>query len=241
MANRTCSVEGCGAPYECKGFCNRHYKRWRLYGDPSAPRHPAAREITPESFWARVDRSAGASGCWPWTGRLSKAGYGAIDWVGHSVVAHRVAYELTVGPVPEGLDLDHLCRNRACANPAHLEPVTSRENTLRSPIALPAINARMVTCKEGHPLVRLPNGRQRWCPICKKNYRRPPRRYRGMHEPPAKTGAPTCKRGHPFAGDNLRFARGQRVCITCQNENQRRRRAAAKNERSQHELSGKRD
>jgi hypothetical protein len=81
-------------------------------------------------FWRRVDRTS-PDGCWNWTGALNAAGYGAVGCNNKVLRTHRVAYELLVGPIPEGLQLDHLCRNRACCNPAHLEPVTNRENWMR--------------------------------------------------------------------------------------------------------------
>lgn len=80
-------------------------------------------------LWRHLDRSGE---CWVWTGALN-TGYGRVH-VGpgrRSAYGHRVLYEMLVGPVPEGLDLDHLCRNRACCNPDHLEPVTRQENLLR--------------------------------------------------------------------------------------------------------------
>ncbi len=80
-------------------------------------------------LFRRVERTD--SGCWLWTGALN-GGYGRIHHSpGRVLYTHRAAYELLVGPVPEGMDLDHLCRNRACCNPDHLEPVTRRENLLR--------------------------------------------------------------------------------------------------------------
>ena len=87
-------------------------------------------------FWSRVVKS---DDCWEWAGAHDNHGYSKTSFEYRDMAAHRVAYELVVGPIPEGLTIDHLCRNRGCVNPAHLEPVTQRENTLRgvSPAALP--------------------------------------------------------------------------------------------------------
>jgi len=69
--------------------------------------------------------------CWLWQGIINEAGYGKLKVSKRWVKAHRYSYELFVGDIPEGLTLDHLCRNRSCVNPGHLEPVTLRENVLR--------------------------------------------------------------------------------------------------------------
>lgn len=102
--------------------------------------------------------------CWLWLGSPHH-GYGLVR-VGlrKQRKAHRVAYELLVGPVPDGLVLDHLCRRKRCINPAHLEPVTQAENIRRgtSPAAL---NRLRNDCKLGHPLRALPSGK-RYCPTC---------------------------------------------------------------------------
>ena len=100
-------------------------------------------------FEAKFEKS---SGCWNWKAGLSFYGYGWFrphGVTGSTVNAHRVAYELYVGKIPKGMTLDHLCRNRQCVNPAHLEPVTSVENTLRGE-GLSATNRRKTMCKRGH-------------------------------------------------------------------------------------------
>lgn len=97
-------------------------------------------------FWAKVRKGAE---CWEWVGAHTSRGYGNF-WSGSRyVAAHIFAYSLLVGSVPRGLDLDHLCRNRSCVNPEHLEPVTRRENTLRGETPA-ARNARKTHCLRGH-------------------------------------------------------------------------------------------
>ncbi len=89
-------------------------------------------------------------GCLVWTGPLDKDGYGRMAYDGTTRLVHRIYYALTVGPFPKNLTLDHLCRNRACCNPAHLEPVTTQVNILRGTGA-PARNRRKTHCLRGHP------------------------------------------------------------------------------------------
>lgn len=151
---RTCSIDGCSAPAYCRGWCVKHYSRWRNHGDPT--RGPLT--VT-ERFSRRVIITPG---CWLWTGTTSNSGYATISVGGRLLYAHRVSYEQHVGPIPEGLELDHLCHtrdvecpggidcpHRSCVNPAHLEPVTPRTNTLRgtSPAAQ---QARRTHCVNGH-------------------------------------------------------------------------------------------
>ena len=88
-------------------------------------------------------------GCWNWLGSKSR-GYGYLNFKGKLYLAHRFFYERLKGPIPPGLTLDHLCRNRSCCNPRHLEPVTSGENVLRGE-SWAGINSRKTHCKKGHP------------------------------------------------------------------------------------------
>ncbi|HEY5055470.1 MAG TPA: HNH endonuclease signature motif containing protein [Acidobacteriaceae bacterium] len=87
--------------------------------------------------------------CWEWQGKRSN-GYGYFSLNGKYVKAARFAYEMFIGPIPEGLQLDHLCRNRACCKPWHLEPVTNRVNGLRG-VSPCAVNVAKTECPKGHP------------------------------------------------------------------------------------------
>lgn len=94
-------------------------------------------------FWPKVNKT---DTCWLWTAARTPDGYGSFD----KRVAHRWAYENCVGPVPDCLELDHLCRVRHCVNPAHLEAVTRCENQRRSPVSAGGRNAAKTHCPRGH-------------------------------------------------------------------------------------------
>src|SRR6185369_1743609 len=100
-------------------------------------------------FWARVNKT---ESCWLWTGGVTASGYATTRLADgkKQQVVHRFAYERLVGLIPSGLELDHLCRVRICVNPAHLEPVTARTNTLRAPEGVTAKKARQTHCIRGH-------------------------------------------------------------------------------------------
>lgn len=102
-----------------------------------------------QRFYALVRVPSAPDGCLEWQGYRQALGYGRFRVAGQKVLAHRFAYELLVGPIPEGLSLDHLCRNPSCVNPMHLEPVTHQVNCLRG-VSPFADNARKSACAKGH-------------------------------------------------------------------------------------------
>lgn len=102
-------------------------------------------------FWGHVDKR-GHDECWPWKMHCNPGGYGRFSTVrGKMFLAHRVAYALAIGEIPDGLVIDHLCRNRRCCNPSHMEPVTRVENTMRGEAPW-ARKKRQTMCVNGHPL-----------------------------------------------------------------------------------------
>lgn len=131
--------ETCGAPLLARG---------KKYCSPECY-HQKTPAI--ERFLRRVEKT---DACWNWLGKRTPKGYGSFELNGKTIAAHRYSYERSIGPVPAGMQLDHLCRNRACVNPSHLEPVTSRENTLRGDhpnIVKRRNRIASGVCENGHP------------------------------------------------------------------------------------------
>ena len=123
-----------------------------------------------ERLTRKIETPRDADGCWEWRGYKDKPGYGTFNVGGYMRKAHRVSYETFVGAIPAGLHLDHLCRNHGCVRPDHLEPVTSRENTLRGE-TLAATQVVRTHCPAGHEYSGLNlylsnEGRKRRCRAC---------------------------------------------------------------------------
>ena len=138
---RQCIVPECGNPFLARGFCRTHYNF--LHHRKLLSPHPTPIERFLASF------SIEETGCWLWQGTLDTGEYGLFFAEKIYFGAHRWSYEWFIGPIPDGLTIDHLCRVHRCVNPDHLEPVTHRENCLRG-IAPAAQNAHKTHCKYGH-------------------------------------------------------------------------------------------
>ena len=114
------------------------------------------KRLTGSERISRLSTSPTMRGCRLWTGAINGDGYGRVGIDCKNLAAHRISYEVANGPIPDGLEIDHLCGERSCVEPSHLEAVTHKENVLRGN-SFSAVNARKASCIYGHPL---PAGRK---------------------------------------------------------------------------------
>lgn len=128
-SDRTCGFAGCERKHYGMDLCQPHYLQ-RRRGSELKPLKIKWHDIRSKmEHYLEPDEN----GCWIWQLSLTTQGYGRVQWKGNFYVVHRQLWLESGRIIPEGLELDHLCRVRACANPDHLEPVTHLENMLRSP------------------------------------------------------------------------------------------------------------
>lgn len=145
---KRCKIEDCGRTGKLtRGWCSKHYGRWRTHGDPTKTLNPNLASGTPEErFWVKVDAEGD---CWEWTACKNEDGYGIFGTKRGNKLAHRFSWELLIGPIAEDKELDHRCRNRACVNPLHCVETTHADNNRRG-YSPTAVNARKTHCPKNH-------------------------------------------------------------------------------------------
>jgi hypothetical protein len=188
-------------------------------------RHALARFI--EKYRVNHD-----TGCWEWCHAKQGGGYGLFWLEGKYVLAHRASYAFFIGPIADGLTIDHLCKSPGCVNPSHLEAVNMATNFWRGN-SFASLNKRKTHCPQGHPyagdnLVVTKEG-SRQCRTCTRQrtrawqqterartYHRLYARQRYQRTGHASWERTHCPQGHPYAGDNLKVnAKGHRLCRAC--------------------------
>jgi hypothetical protein len=188
-----CPIEGCERPVQRREWCNAHYRRWLAHGDPSDNWSNGNQSDFKRRRALMAKIRVEPSGCWIWTGNKIAGGYGTMRVGGkRREYVHRVSYRLHKGPIPDGYHLDHLCRQRLCVNPEHLEAVLPRVNILRG-VGATAQHARKTHCPRGHEYTPentiTPAGRRgRRCRTCSRAYEKA--RWQARAKPHEPHGAP---------------------------------------------------
>lgn len=173
-----CSIDGCGRRPKSHGWCDKHYQRWQHHGDPLYTEIVYGDDES--RFWQKVDKNGPSPSrrpdlgpCWLWMAAVDDGGYGTFAADGRGQKAHRWAFSHFVRPVPDELEVDHLCSVRGCVNyERHLEVVTPLVNTRR----IVGGNATKTACKNGHPFTpentyRRPEGGRK-CRVCTNDAQR---------------------------------------------------------------------
>ena len=127
MLPKICTIPECETivgKNSARGWCFRHYQRWLRHGDPLGGGPWLPNLSTEERFWSKVEKTAT---CWNWTGATNEHGYGMVTRKDGQRRAHRVAWTTLVGDIPDGMQVDHRCRKRACVNPGHLRIETTKQ------------------------------------------------------------------------------------------------------------------
>lgn len=170
-----CSVDGCEKPPKTlkHGLCAMHHSRQQRTGTTALRAYDVQAAVA--RFWSKVE-VRGEAECWPFKGTVLRNGYGQFTVQGKAYEAHRFSYEISVGPIPKGLTIDHVkargCTLHNCVNPSHLEPVTIQENLRRSD-CVSAVNSRKVACpKCGADYTGIDSRGDRFCRPCKAAWTR---------------------------------------------------------------------
>jgi hypothetical protein len=169
MEKATCTVDGCVRIQRSRGWCDMHYQRVRHHGSVDLPPRPEPEAL----FWSQVDKvgpikSDELGPCWLWLAYVMPTGYSFWQIGRRKTTAHRFAYELVYGPIPDGLHIDHLCKTRSCVRPSHLEAVTQAENNRRAA----KVRGRKTHCPRGHEYagenLYVTANKQHACRACKR-------------------------------------------------------------------------
>lgn len=123
-----CNVKDCENKVFCRKMCSKHYDRYMRYGDVNFVKFVRGDDYA--RFFSHIE--VDDNDCWVWTGTQRGKGYGRIQMRSNGMSVHRFAYEEFIGKIPAGMQIDHLCMNKLCANPEHLEVVTNKENQYRA-------------------------------------------------------------------------------------------------------------